>query len=126
MRGILIVLRHPFADLRSRHPHDRVKGGFVAGILPEYLDAQGPFLYFVYFPGQSVFYNEAQEVGKPLAVAQIRTCQKALQLFTDCFLGCFARFLAVPAMQRSYRSPARGSHFNLSHSKFSTFLRRRT
>src|ERR1035441_3540390 len=70
MPRILVILRHPLANLRRSHANDGIYGRVVFRISAEDLDSQSAFLDILRRAGQRLFDHKAQKDREPPAVAE--------------------------------------------------------
>src|SRR5262245_66035659 len=80
----LVILDEPFANLRGRHPHDRILRSVVRRVSGEHVVANRP-LFQRFGRIQGVLDGVAQKYGKALAVAEQRARENPAELFANDF-----------------------------------------
>ncbi len=85
MCRVLVVLRDPLPNLGRCDANNGIGRGVVVSVTAEDFDAERALFYVVDVTRQSVFDNEAEEVGKAAAVIEERTGEETVQLIADRF-----------------------------------------
>ena len=102
---MLIVSREPFADVIGRHANDRVLTGIISGVAMKQLDTDRPLLQPLHAAFERILSQITEQHLPPLAAAELRAGQDALEFTPDFVVQWQRNGLARPRSKRSRSVP---------------------